>query len=379
MKIKLSDPKIDIDLDENRIKEIVEDSAYIYKNMYLSTSVFCRLAVISPVGAFFIIPFADKTDVSISDNILQFFSIDRHSAYFFYISDEKSFLLDQYGRDLICLDDFYESFENMYNNLFRPIIDTAYCKFLTYEDLIKEPKIPEEYKESSLNGTKYEYNGQIYQINDDNNIIDSGEVESINTKIDTDTLTRLSTSCEKLEDNERPSNNRKIGDDGRIYVRKTISKRIGGFDTGFVTGAAEWIPVADIDTDKLVLKAAIGGFAGIHKFATGSILSGILYFITAGCCGILPFFDILLYLTGNAMYKVTNYTGKDNLIKNDQWFIIPKPQHKLLAVLGAFLSLIIGYLMMRYVYINLAAFISSIISSNATKAASQTNLFMKGE
>ena len=371
MKMKISDPKVIVDIDMSSIKDTVEDSAHTYEDMYLSNNIYCNLVVISSIGLFTFIPFKEKPDISISTNIQKFFEINNANLYIFFVSDDKNYLLDSDKKNLIELDNLYQAFDNIYNNLFRPIVDQMYIRFQTRQDLLKIPETPEQFKASDMTGQTYEQNGQTYQIDDDFGSEDTGDINAVKEPLSEQNVNRLCLLCGKLENNTRPEANKRIDADGTVYVKKYVSKRIGDVDTGLIAGEAQWIPVADIDTDKLILKAAFGGFFGLHKFAMGNILQGVIYFLTAGCCGVLPFFDILSFLTGSAVYKVADYNDGDKLTKEETSYIIPKPKHKGLAIICAFISLAIGYLMMKYVYINIAQIVISLLSSGVQNMSSE--------
>ena len=58
------DPRIKIELDLERIMEIVGEETEVFENLYLTRELYLSLALISGKGVFVIVPYRDQTDAA---------------------------------------------------------------------------------------------------------------------------------------------------------------------------------------------------------------------------------------------------------------------------------------------------------------------------
>ena len=93
--------------------------------------------------------------------------------------------------------------------------------------------------------------------------------------------------------------------DGTIDIKRKITKQVGPFQSFFEIGEA-YFPCMDLDGDFFFRLALFTGTIGGHKFYTGNIIQGILYFITFGFFGIGYVIDLLLIILGGYSYKSFN-------------------------------------------------------------------------
>ena len=153
-----------------------------------------------------------------------------------------------------------------------------------------------------------------------------------------------------------------VFEDGSAYVKRYETIRLGPLDTG-LAGRQRWFPVAEEDTDLLVLKAALGGWFGLHRFSQGEISTGLLYALTCGCVGILPAMDIVQYLTGSMHFYRVDYIEDGTLSRKKEKVYLRKPVHKRLAVICIFLAIATGLLAWKILFEGLGgALIAAIVS-----------------
>lgn len=148
----------------------------------------------------------------------------------------------------------------------------------------------------------------------------------------------------------------RIDEEGKEWILRFEEKKIFGIDTGLI-GKEKWFPLSDLNTDRLILKAALFGFLGVHRFALSEKKEGIFYLLTCGCAGVLPAIDILSYLLGNGSYvAATDGEKKERMY-------LKKPENKWLALIGTVLSLLISYLCMRFFYMKMFSLIGTVLLS----------------
>ena len=159
-------------------------------------------------------------------------------------------------------------------------------------------------------------------------------------------------------------------EDGRTYVKRYESIRLGPIDTG-LAGKQRWFPVAELDTDHLVMEAAFGGWLGLHRFSQGEIGTGLLYILTCGCVGILPAMDILQYICGSMCLYMVDYTGEGNLIRQKEKMYLRKPVHTARAIICLFISVAVGVLAWKLLYQGLGGYLLTHILSASNGAGAE--------
>ena len=73
--------------------------------------------------------------------------------------------------------------------------------------------------------------------------------------------------------------------------------------TLFLRHGSSFHPVSDQDSEHLLRVMLFGGFLGLHRFAIGKYMSGILYLFTCGCFLLGWVLDLLQFLTGTLRDK----------------------------------------------------------------------------
>lgn|GEM_PF-2350607 len=294
------DPRIEIELDMERIMEIVGDETEIFENLYLTRELYLSLALISGKGVFVIVPYRDQPDAAKGREIRRCLGICAANSCIAFFNGADTFVLSWNGMELTAAgEDLYELIHEFYQ---------------------KTHGISAE----GWQGLRM---------------------------LDRDSADRICEILAPLENKERPETDRDemIDEDGQLYVKRYESIGIGPINTG-LAGRQRWFPLSDINTDILVAKAAFGGWFGWHRFSQGEIGTGLLYALTCGCVGILPAFDIVQYLTGSMYFHAVRYTGEKEVIRQKEKVYVRKPGHKGLAIAGIFCSILFGLAAWRVLY-----------------------------
>ncbi len=353
---KQQDPNIITDFEPGHFQTIVEDSGILYEDIYLSEDFFIKSIILSACGVFFVIP-GEVKDIK---PLLEQFGLTRDNAFFFFYTDEEAYLFDD---DPIELDDIYEAFRMLYTNLNRSLTDQAHLRFTSLQEMLCEPNDPYEEKDVKED---FEYEGIQFEMKDPFFFEDGGENTVIPLRVDQETFKRLDILFTKMEGNDRPDPKAKVkvGEDGLTYVKRHKERKIGGFDTGLV-GEEAWFRMSDENPNAFIFKTAFFGWLGAHKFGHGEILAGILYFLSCGCIGILPAFDILACILGNASYSIVNYQDGATLVRSKEKVYLGKPKNIFIGIIGIIISLAIGYCMFRFVYTQIFTFLGGAIGTVA--------------
>lgn len=358
------DPQIINELDVFRFRQNIGDSAYSYEDIYIDKDTFVDFLAIGTNGCFIIIPAENALEdekyyrEKIKD-IRAFFGLNNKNSFVFLYNDEEIFFVSD---KLIPVDDIYESFNNLYDNLLRPGVDVAHLNFKDITDLFHEPETPEEY--STVTGDEDpEYVRSIIPYEE----YEEGSVKTKNLIDD------IAEKCQALEGEPRPSGKQKVID-GVTYLYKdsdmTLGKGKTSIRTGFI-GQKSWYPVSDEDPDRILLLTTIGGCFGVHKFYEGRFAEGFLYLITCGCMGVLPAIDIFLLIMGNAAYYVDDYSDRG---MTRQKYYIRRPGNIMFATACIAISLVLGVILSLTIY----RFIGMAIVNLAFDSASNMSTAQTG-
>ena len=137
-------------------------------------------------------------------------------------------------------------------------------------------------------------------------------------------------------------------EDGIRYEKHTVYSGL----LGIISGEA-WYPVAEDDPDRFFLLTLLGGPLGLHKFKSGQIVAGILYFLTFGGLGVLYITDLLSLLFGTYHLKQTVYTEDEQgqLQKRTRRIYMGKPKRAPGKLMITVLAVFFTYFAVRFGYI----------------------------
>lgn len=369
IKKRTKDPAIETNFQPAIIEEIANEAAYCYEGIYLSEDLYLSLAVVAPAGAFFFVPVDSEPDPAVVQKITMPFGLDPKTAVVFFHSEEMDYAVD-WDSSVLELSDIYGAFGNLFTNLNRPYIDRQYLGMKTVKALIEKAETPEAYKDKEKAKEEFTYGGEEFEVVDEFYHEDTGELKAVIYALDTETVERLNRILSSLEGNERPNPKAKtkIGEDGCEYIRKSEAKKFWFIDTG-LAGKEKWYRLSDENTDAFAGLTAILGWAGVHKFRMGQILAGILYFVTAGCAGVLPALDILQMATGGAFYEVAEYTDGAVLTRQTERVYLRKTKHLVVSLILMALALAIGLAIFRFGHMNFLRWLGGVISTTAETMA----------
>ena len=361
-------------IDEDAIREYATD-AMVFSEMYLSDSLFVQVAVINNNGAFFFVPTGDLFSAAKAKekagSIREYFSLNGGNSFVFFANETDSYLYDDREEDIIELSDLQESFQTLYDNLLLPYVDVQYIGFNGIEDLlIPAEELIHEDEESPEDENEFEFNGERFSINDEDDCIYSGEPEYVKYLLNTEKAEKVCAACAKIEHNDKPEANTYTYDEGITYILRHSEQRIGGkngVNTGLV-GHKKWYRVSDDDTNKLVIMAIFGGWLGLHKLYQGQIKDAIIYFLTCGCLGILPMIDVFMMLTGNYSYSEVDYYEDEMKVlhRSKSKIYMRKPDNRILAFLGIFISFGMAFFVSHTLYQTLYVTLSSAVWNKGT-------------
>ena len=137
-------------------------------------------------------------------------------------------------------------------------------------------------------------------------------------------------------------------ENGVRYEKHTIHSGLLGVFSG-----EAWYPVAEDDADRFFLLTLFGGLFGLHKFKSGQIPAGILYFLTFGGLGVLYITDLLSLLLGTYHLKQTVYTEVEQgqLQKRIRRIYMGKPGRVFWKLMITVIAALFTYFAVRYGYI----------------------------
>ena len=293
------DPRIEIELDLERILEIAGDDAEFFENIYLGRDIFVRLVLVSGRGVCVIVPCRDMPKAANGREIRRILGISASNSIIIFCVDGDTYVLSWDGMEV-------KSSENLYELILG-----------FYQDSHGLP-------------------GEIWH---GIRVLDRSSADGICALLT------------PLENGDRPGEEpgEMVDEDGQVYVKRYESVGVGAFHTG-IAGRQRWFPVSDANTDVLIVKAVFGGWFGLHRFSQGEIGTGLLYVLTCGCVGVLPALDILSYLTGTMYFYRVTYSGGKDLLRQKEKVYFRKPSHKALAIAGMFASVLLGVVAWRFLY-----------------------------
>ena len=311
------DPCPDVGIDLEQVAEIAGEETEIFENIYLNQSLCLSLVLVSRKGVFVVIPYRDKPDTGRGRKVRRLLGISAVNSLIIYHDGADTFILSWDGMEATPAGGLYALIRDFYRET-------------------------QGFSEEGWQGFR---------------MLDCNSADRI---------------CEMLaamenSDKENAEPGEIADEDGRVYVKRYESIGFGPIDTG-LAGRQRWFPVADMNTDVLVLKAAFGGWFGLHRFSQGEIGTGLLYNITCGCVGILPAIDILSYLTGSMYFYRVTYSDGQNVLRHKEKVYLRKPIHKGLAIAGIFISLLVGAAAWKVLYQGLGVAIFGLLADAAGNA-----------
>ncbi len=394
--------KIEIDFDTHTFKEIFmkedETYAYFHENIYITDEIFLRVIAITDAGIFLIIPVEDVNDAMSLDIaiVTQFLGITRKQAVVVYCFEKEVCIKENRGhtfaelwdeKNYLLLDHPYKQIRDYFENSLRPETYKRYLEINNERDLFTDTYIYDEKIRLHQNNSKNEKShfikdGIVYELKQEYEPLDSGQVKSVKYRLDEETIERIEEKIRDYENNKRPvsiDKNIYIDSNGKQWVQKyedLLEEKIH-IPTGFI-GKEKWFPVSEIDPDSFFIRTALGGFLGYHKFSTGNILSGIIYMMTCGFAGIFTFLDMLQLSSGNFYYYVNEYEDSDGKLKqiSHKEYIGKSSYSPFIRIAVCFISLLAGYFIFKYLYLNVYKAVTDILINSGilTEGSGAENL-----
>ena len=197
----------------------------------------------------------------------------------------------------------------------------------------------------------------------------------IRKNLDEDAIRVVDAICSAFEDNVRPTDTYRVDVDGQEWVCRDKPVSIKGYDTGLVNGK-EWYKITqDFDTEAMSLLTMLFGWTGIHWLYLGKKRKALLYFLTGGCLGVMPFVDMLQMAMGTFTYTVVDYESVSTTVRNKQKSIwskeaetiyFRKPKKWYITLLMSFVCLGIGLAIGCTLYMWLYEMIGIVNGNTAT-------------
>ena len=374
--MKSKDPKRELPFDkEEIIQKIAEiaDEGTVYEDMYISRKTFINLLWASSKGVYTFVGFDDKDEADLliqAMEIKKYFSVPADGLFMFFLSESASYLVERNMKALKEVEDPMKSFGTICRNLSTPSLNAGYVNKWSLDFLLQEHDTEKESEENDINGMVYEHEGVMFQIQEEEEDL-SETPEYIKPVVDLYTLSALDTICQKITGNVFPDADYRIDADGNEYVLKDGDIMVKGFNTGLI-GKKKWYRVSDKDPVTAFLMTVFGGWFGLHRLATGNLVSFAFYLISCGCFGVFYIIDVLLWLIGSPSYSEVNYYEHDDglskrtrLIREKNKVYYKKLPNKLMALGGLIASVVIFLLVFNLVYKNAYSAILTTISSSA--------------
>ena len=155
------------------------------------------------------------------------------------------------------------------------------------------------------------------------------------------------------------NNKYRFNDDGSIDIKRKITTQIGPFQTFYEVGEA-YFPCMEGDGNHFFILTLITGLFGGHKFYTGNVMQGLLYFMTMGLLGVGYILDLIMIITGNYSYMSTNLLRDGG--SKVRTYSQPIDDKKK-ALMCTLVAAIIGALLIKFMYWPLIVIISETLST----------------
>lgn len=359
--MKRKDPKREFPFEADTIAEKITETANegtLLEEMYISRNTFVNMLWVSQKGAYVFVAFDDKDEIDLllqAKEIKEYFPVNTEGLFIFFISEDRSYVVEKNMKGLRTVEDPLQAFETIVRNLSFPaaVIGNANRRSLDY--LLTDHGTGEEVPEERINGMYYEHEGIILQIKDEEDA-DREERTYIRPVIDTATVQALEAICGKITGNGYPDANYRMDEDGNEYVLRDGDVMVKGFNTGLI-GKKKWYRVSDRDPVRAFLMTVFGGWFGLHRLATGNIVSFLVYLLTCGFCGVFYILDVFQWVVGTASYSEVNYYeegeetfAKPRLIREKSRVYYKKLPNKAMAFIGLAVSVFIFLIVFNLVY-----------------------------
>lgn len=250
-----------------------------------------------------------------------------NGIFLFYIEEENWHLFDCEINESILLQDMVEEFQIFYENHLLTEIDKIRFDMGTTRDYLITHCQIEEQESIPKEDTAYV-----------RPVIISNELE------------RIESILEEMENKPILDGKYRVFPDGRMEVQKLETRKLGFLDTMYVQGEC-WCPCSDENPDICFLFMIFTGWFGFHKWKEKRILSGLLYSLTGGFCGIFYIIDLVAMIMGNySSCQIIYHETEAGLIRGKQRIFYRPLQKKRAALIGLLASFGIAYFTIYFLY-----------------------------
>lgn len=272
----------------------------------------------------------EKINRTIIDNIITLLHLDKSELFYFIISDteEDGFFYDYKQDKFIKYDDIYNAYSNCYDN------------HLIYE--------------ADLNSINFETNlSYLEDIDYKTSLTEDEEADAyIEPVLGAQQCNNIISILDKEKEKPEIKGKYLYYPDGTVKTKRVTTKDISlkGFVTipTYIEDGEKIYKCMDIDPDKYFYYTLFGGWFGLHKFMSKNILSGILYLLSFGCCGIFWIYDLLSIIMGNYYSTSVEETDEKDLV-NQRYYLKPV-QNKLKYIIFTVIAGLITFIFVKYFY-----------------------------
>lgn len=327
-----TDEEIDSILDEATLSDMFE-----YKPV--SDTMQIAFVVIGSNGAYFFMQSktTDEKEILIDIGRAKNLYCLPPKGIFFFIRTEE-FDVFSTGNELYKIEDVAKRFVALYENNLRPLIDLNYINFKNDYEKLFEPNLPDEYTDE---------NGDPIEVDD------TGDVSYVAPLLSKTTIETINEKIKKAFVQEGDVNIR-YDEYGQKYKKGSAKTKVFGYSY-----KEEWYPVASDDPETFLLKTVLGGWFGLHKFATGEFMQGILYLITCGGCCIFYLFDVIMIILGNYSISRTEYIEDGAYHKKIKTKIyLDKINNLKFSAIMCILSIAIAFISTKIIFVNVLSLIN---------------------
>ena len=289
------------------------EEIWCFENIRLNDRVFIRLAVLSGKGLFMILPYKGRDDAATGREARLIVGVDAYVSRILFDDGGGGYLLSTDGMSLLPVED----------------TETFFMEWLKSD------------RDHGARG------------------------------LDSQSVARLRGRFGKYEAGEESDfhADERMSCNGLPYVLRHEPAKLGPIDLG-ISLRKRWYPVSEENTDHLVMKAALGGWFGLHRFSTDDAAAGLLYLLTCGCVGILPALDIVQYLLGAGMTNGRYEADDSEKPPGKTQMVLRKPVRKKLAILCIPVAIAVGLLAWRLIYQGLIPAVFQAVLSLAEEGGS---------